>query len=103
MMAAHRFIPGQSGNPTGRPKNSKNKATEDLRMKISDFLDENWDRVQADFNRLGPEKRLNFLEKLLKFCVPPKISVDLRREVEALTDQQLDELAEKILNRENYD
>jgi len=71
-------------------------------MKISDFLDENWDRVQADFNRLGPEKRLNFLEKLLKFCVPPKISVDLRREVEALTDQQLDELAEKILNSENH-
>ena len=99
----HRFTKGQSGNPAGRPKNSKNKATEDLRMKIGDFLDENWDRVQADFNRLGPEKRLNFLEKLLKFCVPPKISVDLRREVEALTDQQLDELAEKILNRENYD
>lgn len=100
---AHRFSPGRSGNPAGRPKNSKNRATEDLRAKISDFLDENWDRVQADFNRLGPEKRLNFLEKLLKFCVPPKISVDLRREVEALTDQQLDELAEKILNRENYD
>ena len=100
---AHRFSPGRSGYPAGRPKNSKNRATEDLRAKISDFLDENWDRVQADFNRLGPEKRLNFLEKLLKFCVPPKISVDLRREVEALTDQQLDELAEKILNRENYD
>jgi len=99
----HRFTKGQSGNPAGRPKNSKNKATEDLRMKIGDFLDENWGRVQADFNRLEPEKRLNFLEKLLKFCVPPKISVDLRREVEALTDQQLDELAEKILNRENYD
>jgi len=99
---AHRFSPGRSGNPAGRPKNSKNRATEDLRAKISDFLDENWDRVQADFNRLGPEKRLNFLEKLLKFCVPPKISVDLRREVEALTDQQLDELAEKILNSENH-
>ena len=95
------FKKGESGNPKGRPKDSKNKATEDLRQRIKDFIDDNWEKVQTDFNKMDPEKRLTFLEKLLKYATPPLQSIDLNADIknrlESMTDDQLEALAEKIL------
>jgi transcription termination factor NusB len=92
---------GQSGNPNGRPKNSKNKATEDFRAKINEFITENWDHVQKDYDSMDPEKRLTFFERILKYTLPPlqSLSVDanIRNELEKLSDEQLNQVAEKIL------
>ncbi len=96
-----KFQKGQSGHPEGRPKDSKNKAAEDLRAKIGDFITTNWDQVQRDYNKMGPLRRLLFLEKLLKYRVAPLQSLDIRADIkgslEGMTDDQLNELAEKII------
>ncbi len=59
-----------SNNPTGRPTGSKNKVTIDLRIRINDFLSDNWETLQADFKKLEPKDRLLFYEKLLSFGLP---------------------------------
>lgn len=96
------FKKGQSGNLKGRPKNSKNKATEDLRQRITALIEKNFDQLEADISNLDSEKRLIVLERYLKYCLPPlqslNIQGELRAQLETLTDDQLNELAEKIIS-----
>ena len=39
----------------GRKSGTLNKVTTDLRKRIDDFLNDNWDTLQDDFNQLEPE------------------------------------------------
>lgn len=61
---------GQTGNPNGRPKGTPNKLTKELRERLSDFLDENWEQIEKDFKTLEPEKRVMLFEKLLQYKLP---------------------------------
>jgi len=95
------FKPGQSGNLKGRPKGSRNIATGDLRENIKEFIDRNWQGIQASYEKLEPQQQLNFIEKLLKFAVPPlqnvNIQTETRSELETMSETQIVELAKKIL------
>lgn len=66
---------GQTGNPRGRPRGTPNKLTAELRQKINDFLNENWEQIEKDFETLDPEKRVLLYEKLLAFILPRLQSV----------------------------
>lgn len=54
----------------GRELGTPNKLTADLRERISDFLNENWEQIEKDFKTLEPEKRVMLFEKLLQFTLP---------------------------------
>ena len=54
----------------GRKKGTPNKLTAELRQKINDFLNDNWNCLQKDFERLEPKDKLNFYEKLLQNGLP---------------------------------
>ncbi len=55
----------------GRTKGQPNKVTADIRGKIADFLDNNIDNMQKDFDAIiEPEKRLLFMEKLFSYIAP---------------------------------
>ncbi|MFV0377281.1 MAG: DUF5681 domain-containing protein [Mangrovibacterium sp.] len=66
------FKKGESGNPNGRPKGAKDKATAGLREKIADILGEHFtsERIAADLEAMEPKDRLTFLTKLLEYTVP---------------------------------
>jgi len=66
---------GQTGNPRGRPRGTPNKLTAELRERISDFLNANWEKIEKDFGTLDPEKRVLLYEKLLAFILPRLQSV----------------------------
>ncbi len=53
-----------------RPKGATNKVTRDLREFVTEFLNDNIDQMQADFDALEPADRLRFIEKLLPFVIP---------------------------------
>ena len=61
---------GQTNNKNGRAKGSQNKVTKDLRVWVTDFLNENLEQVQKDFKVLEPKERILFFEKLLKYSLP---------------------------------
>jgi len=61
---------GRTNNPNGRPKGKPNKITSDLRAKINEFLNNQWEVVEEDFKALEPHQRLNFYEKLISYCLP---------------------------------
>ncbi len=66
---------GKTNNPDGRPKGSPNKITAELRERISDFLNANWEQIEKDFGTLDAEKRILIYEKLLQFTLPRLQSV----------------------------
>ncbi|GAB6394199.1 MAG: hypothetical protein MdMp024_0511 [Bacteroidales bacterium] len=74
------YIKGQTGNPNGRPKGSKNKATTDLREWIKEVLDSNREQFIRDLQEIEPHQRLALLEKLLSYAVPKIQSAKMKEE-----------------------
>ena len=79
-----------------------NKVTTDLRQRISNLIEKNFERIESDFNKLDSEKRLTILERYLKYCLPPlqnlNVQAEIKTQLEGMNDQQLNELAEKIIS-----
>ena len=62
-----RFAPGNSG----RRKGSKNLTTTVVRERILEFLNNNYHRVQEDFDLLDdPKDRLNYIFQVQKLILP---------------------------------
>jgi hypothetical protein len=64
------FQTGVSGNPNGRPKGSRNKITVVLQDKISDFLSNNIESIQQEYDQLSPNEKLKFLANILPYVMP---------------------------------
>lgn len=80
----------------GRPKGSQNKVSGKLREVIAQFLDENFDKLKADFEDMDPKERASFYEKLLPYALPRLQSVTTTTKYEELSDAQLDELVNRL-------
>jgi len=91
-----RFEKGKSGNPAGRPKGSSNKVTNDLRSRISIFLNEEFDTVKRAFKKLNAEKKLRFYSDLLVYSVPKLSATTLDVSFDQLTDEQLTMIIEEL-------
>ena len=78
-------------NTKGRPKGQKNRTTEQVRGLIQQFIEDNIDDIQADYNALEGKDRLQFFEKLLKHILPQPLHV-----VDALTDEDFERLLARI-------
>ena len=69
------FVKGQSGNPAGREKGSKNRATTELRDFFKQLLEENKGQIIEDLKVIDPLSRLRVLTELASFCLPKLASV----------------------------
>ena len=90
------------GNP-GRPRGTKNKATDNLRGTIKAFLDKNWSKVQKEFDALEPKDKLQFIDRMLAYSLPKlqAVQMDVITDVDRLNDRQVDELFNRIINSKN--
>lgn len=71
---------GQTGNPNGRPKGVANKVTTDLKKAVTEFLHNNMEDLQENYNQLDPKDKLLFIEKLMRYVLPVQAAV--RAEIE---------------------
>ena len=92
---------GQSGNPGGRRPGTSNRITGDLRQFFEDFIRQNAGRLQQDFNKLSAKDRILFIEKLAKFVIPSMQAVELKTGIDKLSDQQIDDIFDRIMNQIN--
>ena len=77
-----RFEKGISGNPRGRPKGSKNLATEDIRLNIGNFITANLSNIQAEYDNLESKDKLDFISKLLGFVLPKLQAVQMGAQID---------------------
>lgn len=90
------YTKGESGNPTGRPKGSPNKMSAQLRETITDFLEDNFEKVISDFEELTPRDRVKFYCDLLQYGLPRLQAVQVESEFERLSDEQLQEIIDNL-------
>ena len=70
------FIKGKSGNPTGRPKGAEGRVTKEAKNLFKDFISNNQENLQTDYDKLRrkhPERALEVLMRVAEF-VYPKLS-----------------------------
>ena len=75
------FVKGQSGNPLGRKKGSKNKSTVSLRKSFEMLLDDNKEQLKNDLASMKPEERVKFIIELSKFVIPTLKSSEVTQEI----------------------
>jgi predicted component of type VI protein secretion system len=90
------FKKGQSGNIKGRTKGSPNRTTKQLRENINSFLNNNFQRLENDFELLPPRDRIKFYCDLLQYGLPKLQSVELESDFEHLTDMQIDKIINEL-------
>jgi hypothetical protein len=69
----HLFQKGESGNPAGRPKGSKNKASVELRKGFEALAQSNIPQVQGWLDEVAeenPEKALDLFLKMAEYVTP---------------------------------
>ena len=81
--------------PAGKPKGAMNATAKLLRQMISDFLVENFEEVQKCFKEIPPKEKIKVYCNLLAFAVP-KLRPSDELMLERLSDQELNELFEKL-------
>lgn len=80
----------------GRPKGSPNKITAELRDWISQFIHDNKEQIQKDFDGLEPKDRIIMFERLLKYTLPALQSTSLTTDFERMSDAELDRIIEEL-------
>ena len=60
----------KTNNPNGRPKGTPNRVTTELRVKISEFLEKNFETIETDFEKLEPRERAQLYVKLIEYVIP---------------------------------
>lgn len=87
---------GQTNNPAGRPKGKPNRTTTEIKEMINQFISCNLEDLQENYDKMEPEKKLLFLEKLLKFSIPTQSQNEIN--INSLSESELDILVNKILS-----
>lgn len=54
----------------GRKKGTPNKDTAQLRERIENLLEDNWDEILEDMKQLSPKDRIDTYTKLLEYALP---------------------------------
>lgn len=88
-----KFQPGQSGNPSGRPKKSKNRNSAELQQALLRLLDKHLDKLSGDLKTLKAKDRAALLISLAKHITPPALNP------ERLTEEQLTQIVEFLENK----
>ena len=98
------FLPGQTGNPNGRPPGSRNKANSEIKAVFQDILNENIQTLREDIAGLTSEKRVQALLKIAEFLLPKPQNLDIQleyRELERLLqstpEKYVEQLTAKVL------
>jgi hypothetical protein len=76
-MAKHLFQPGQSGNPNGKPKGSKNKTATRERIQQHFENPATWARLMRELDSLSGKAYVESHIKLLEYLIPKFQSMHL--------------------------
>ena len=88
-----KFQPGQSGNPSGRRKGSKNRTSAELQQALLSLLDKHLNEISADLRKMKPKDRAALLIALAKHVTPPALNP------ERLSEDQIQQIVEFLENK----
>ena len=89
-----RFKKGESGNPEGRKKGTRNRTSEEVRQSLLKLLDDNLAKLQKDIDSMKGKDRAILLINLAKHCTAPALNP------EKLSEEQLLQIIEYLKEHE---
>lgn len=93
------FKKGKSGNPKGRPKGTKNKATTSVRMWLAQLIDDNREQLAKDFKNLSAKDRMTMLDKFLQYLIPKQSTTGV--DFNTLSDAQVDDVINRLMEKDD--
>jgi hypothetical protein len=93
------FKPGEGG----RPKGCKNKVTTDVKEFLNNFVNDNLETIQRDFDNLESKDRLLFFEKLLKYIIPTKAEQIVKPQISEYEDWTKEQIEAELKRLEDFD
>jgi hypothetical protein len=91
------FEKGKSGNPRGRKKGTQNAVNRDLRERVRDLLESQFEQVAIDLAGLEPRDRVNAWLKLSEFVLPKLQRSETVIDFSKLSDAEIDTLFERAM------
>lgn len=79
----------------GRQPGSTNRTTTDIKSRIANFIDEQFDSIADDMSQLKPKERVTAYLKLMEYVVPKQREQKI--DLSTLTDEQVDDLLNKAM------
>jgi hypothetical protein len=79
----------------GRKAGTPNKATANIKARISRLIDERFDSINNDLNELEPKERVTVYLKFLEYVLPKQREQKI--DLSLLTDNQIDDLLNRAL------
>ena len=84
----------------GRKAGTPNRTTADIKTRIAALIDDQFETVQAKLSELDAKEHVTAYIKLLEFILPKQREnkVDVAAKMGAMSDEQLNQLIDQILN-----
>ena len=85
----------------GRTAGTPNKVTDDIKSRITALINEQFETIQSDLEELDAKERVTAYLKFLEYVLPKQreSKIDLGTRLDGLSDEQLNEVIDQILNR----
>ena len=96
-------MPFQKGKPKtgGRQPGTPNAVNRNLRQRVTELLDRNFDAVLNDLENLEPKDRVNAWLRLLEFAMPKMQRTENVIDLSNLSDAEVEELFERAMSKDN--
>ncbi len=85
---------GHTNNPNGRPMGVPNKVTTNLKDRVNLLIENNFEKIQADLDKIEPKDRLSIMLKLMEYVIPKQKETKI--DFSNLSDTEIDELINRI-------
>lgn len=69
-----------------------------MRVWIRQLVDDNREKLEADLMKLEPKDRWQIIERLIQYCLPRLSTIDANIQFDQLTDENIEDIVNKLLN-----